>query len=115
MSLFIEGLEALEFGWVSFPDGEAHADFGYGDVAGVVHGLEFVVADEGEPREGFGGGAGAEVAVVCEPMDLLGAGCGVGLEEEAALLRGVGLDVVGEGGLGAENLGGWAAGGGGLG
>ena len=89
----------------SVPHGQPHADAGGGDAAGVVHGLQFVVAHDGLPGEGFGGGAGAEVAAVGEPVDLAGAGRGVGFEQQAVLFGGVGLDVVGEGGLGAEDPG----------
>ena len=74
------------------------------DATGVVHGLEFVVADGGFPGEGFGGGAGTEVAAVGEPMDLVGAGGGIGLEHQAVLLMSVRLDVVGECRLRAEDF-----------
>ena len=50
--------------------------------------------------------------MIREPVDLAGAGSGVGFEQEAVLFGSVGLDVVGEGGLGVENFGWWSDGGG---
>ncbi len=41
---------------MSLPHRQTHADLRYRHAAGVVHGLEFVVAYERLPGEGIGGG-----------------------------------------------------------